>query len=345
MFEPQPFHQDRPGLVAPVRLDRTGEAGPTRGQARGPRWRTTSHGLVVPAGVEQTPEQRIVEAAAVLRDGEAVTGWGALRWEGGTWFDGTVDGCESRDVPLVAERHLFSQPGYSVSQEFLAPRDIRIIDGVPVTRSVRSVTFEMRHAASLSEAIVAIDMACFSDLVSIAEVAAYLEVIGPVTGIQQARDALAQAEENSWSPRETRMRGVWTRMAGLPKPLCNVPVFTLDGRHVGTPDVIEPVWGLLAQYNGRLHVTPSRVSEDWRKDGAYRDLGLETVTMVASDWSDLNQFADRLVAAGHRALARTTPVLWTVEPPSWWTPTTTVEQRRALAAWQRERFLQYRHVA
>ncbi|UUZ60174.1 hypothetical protein [Nocardioides sp. B-3] len=236
-------------------------------------------------------------------------------------------------------------PASASAGEFPAPQDIVVLDGVPITRSVRSVAFEMRYASSLGDAIVAMDMACFSDPVSIAEVTEHLADIGPVTGVQQARDAVAQAEENSWSPRETGMRGVWTRMAGLPQPLCNVPVFTPDGRHVGTPDVIDPVLGLLAQYNGSLHVTADRVSRDWRKDGAYRDLGLETVTMVASDWADLEGFAARLRVAAQRARARTTPVLWTVEPPARWTSTTTVAQRRALADWQRERYLRYRHAA
>ena len=79
MVELEPFHVRRPRLVRPVRVDPEGLTGPTRGQARGPGWRRTSQGLHVPAGVDVTPEQRIVEAAAVLRKDEAVAGWAALR--------------------------------------------------------------------------------------------------------------------------------------------------------------------------------------------------------------------------------------------------------------------------
>ena len=122
MFEPVPFDERRPGLVAPVRVDPTGTTGPTRGEARGPRWRTTSRGLVVPADVERSPGQRIVEAAAVLRPGEAVTGWAALHWLGGTWFEGTTTSGELSAVPLVAQRHLIAQDGCSVSQSSWAPR-------------------------------------------------------------------------------------------------------------------------------------------------------------------------------------------------------------------------------
>lgn len=345
MFEPVPFHDCRPGLVAPVRVDPRGAKGPTRSQARGPRWRTTSRGFVVPATLAFTPEQRTLEASAVLRDADAVTGWAALRWQGAAWFDGTADGVDIRDIPVVASRHLIAQPGFSVSQEFLASDEITFVDGLAVTSPLRSVTFEMRYADGLGAAIVAMDMACYSDLVSIAEVAAYVAELGPVTGIQQARDALLESDENAWSPRETKMRGVWTRLAHLPRPMCNAPVFTLEGKHVGTPDLIDPVLGLVAEYNGSDHITLAGTARDVKKEAAYRALGLESVTMVASDWADLDEFTDRLLAAAQRARAQTAKQLWTVEPPEWWTPTRTVAQRRALAEWQRERFLRYQRRA
>ena len=157
--------------------------------------------------VVPTPAQRAVEAAAVLKEDEAVTGWAALAWLGGTWFDGTHDGVRHRPVTVVARRNVRARSGFEVSQEFLHPDEILVVDGLRVTVPVRSVTFEMRYADGPGAAVEAIDMACCSDLVSIAEVTAYVGQLGPVAGIQQARDALVEAEEISWSPRETRMRG------------------------------------------------------------------------------------------------------------------------------------------
>ena len=345
VFVPPPFHDRRPGLVAPVHVDPDGRAGPTRGQARGRRWRTTGWGLWVPSDVPQTAAQRTVEAAAVLATDEAVTGWAALAWSGAFWFDGTWDGVRQRPVTLAARRHLMPPPGCEVSQEFVRPREIVHVDGVPVTVAVRSVTFEMRYADSLGAAIEALDMACYSDLVSLAEVEAYVRQLGPVTGIQQARDALAEADENSWSPRETRMRGVWTHGAGLRRPLCNVPVFTLEGRHVGTPDLIDPATGLIGQYHGDSHLTLVGASDDNRQDADFRDLGLEPVAMFATDWHDVGGFISRLAAAARRARARSHARAWTLDPPPWWTPTDTVERRRALAGWERKRYLRYRRAA
>lgn len=345
MFVPQPFHDRRPGLVAPVRADPSGATGPTRGEARGKRWRTTGCGLWVPSDVPETPAQRALEAGAVLKADEAVTGWAGLTWLGAAWFDGTWDGIRPRPVTVVTRRHVRSQPGFDVSQEFLHPAEIVVVDGLPVTCAVRSVTFEMRYADSVGGAIEAIDMACYSDLVSLEEVAAYVRQLGPVTGVQQARDALAEADENSWSPRETAMRGVWTRRAGLPRPRCSVPVFTLDGRHVGTPDLIDPMTGLVGLYHGDSHLSLVGASKDNRQELDFRDLGLEPVAMFATDWDDLGEFTRRLVAAARRCRARGARRAWTLDPPHWWTPTETVEQRRALAGWQKKRYLRYRRAA
>lgn len=281
----------------------------------------------------------------MLKEDEAVTGWAALHWEGAAWFDGTRDGAMRLDIPLVARRHLVAPPGCEVSQEFLAPDEIVCVDGLPITRALRSVTFAMRYATGLGDAVVALDMACFVDLVSVAEVAAYVDGLGPVTGIQQARDAAAEGEENSWSPRETRMRGVWTKRAGLPRPRCNVPVFTLEGRHVGTPDMVSGELGLVGLYNGRVHLTVAGAATDIKQEEAYRDLGLETVTMVASDWTDLDAFVRRLRAAARRARARTGARGWTLEAPPRWTSTESVAARRALSVAERERYLRYRRAA
>src|SRR4051795_2610430 len=100
---PGPSRTGRPGLVDPMRLDPTGEAGPTTAQARGRAWRRSSHGLYVPSEVDgSVPEQRIVEAAAVLPAYGGVTGWAALRWMGASWMTGLApDGHTPLPVVLV----------------------------------------------------------------------------------------------------------------------------------------------------------------------------------------------------------------------------------------------------
>ena len=67
--------------------------------------------------------------------------------------------------------------------------------------------------------------------------------------------------------------------------------------------------------------------------------------MLATDWNDLADFTRRLVEAVRRARAQRDPRQWTIEPPGWWTPTDTVARRRALADWERKRYLRYRRAA
>lgn len=343
MFVPPPFHPDRPGLVAPVRVDPTGLAGPTRAQARGRGWRTTSRGLFVPVSApSDDPQQRSVEAAALLRgDGEAVTGWAALYWLAGRWFDGTRADGSLRPVPLVTDREVSGRPGVRISQEHLRHLEVRLVDGLAVTVPVRSVSFETRYAGSWWDAVVALDMACYSDLVSIAEMADYAAVIGPWTGIGQLRKAVAHADENAWSPREVIMRLRWTEEAQRPRPRCNIPVFDLRGRHLGTPDLFDPRHGVAGEYEGVVHLVGAQRARDVRREAAFREAGVETVTMVADE--PPGAFVLRLHQAYERAGRHARG--WTVDPPPWWVPTDTVARRRALTPSERSRLLRYRRAA
>lgn len=302
----------------------------------------------MPSAVEPTVDQRIVEAAARLPAHGAVTGWAALRWHQASWFEGTDHTGSQRPVPLALDdRH--SVRGNSrllVSQEILPPGVIRRVRGLRLTDPRWSVAFEMRKAASDEEAVVAFEMAAFQDLVSIAELRDFVEShLWVRQGVQRIRDLLHLLEENSWSPMEPVMRMTWLATE-LGRPRANRPVFDLNGRFVGTPDGFDPVAGVYGQYDGALHLAGGVRHGDVAKEASYRALGLEGVTMMAGDVGDRGPFVARLRAAYARAERR--PVQdrrWLAEPPGWWVPTWTVEQRRALTSYERSRFLRYRPAA
>lgn len=347
MFEPPPFHPHRPGIVAPVRVDERGITGPTRAQARGASWRRTSQGRYVPSWVDgEQVEQRIVEAAAVLPRYGGVTGWAMLRWARGTWFSGLDGAGRLRDVPVgIAGLNVRSQAGIDVCKEKIDPRELTVVDGLRVTTAVRSLCFEMRYAPSLLAAVIALDMAAYDDLASIEELAAYAMEHPAWTGIPQCRDAIPYADENAWSPTEVEMRWVWTVEAGYPRPLCNRPVFSRSGRHLGTPDLIDPVAGVVGEYEGSLHLAGKRRARDLDRESAFRAAGLEYVTMVARDRWDPGAFVERLRGSYGRARFEPEDVRrWTLDPPGWWTQTVTVTQRRQLEEAQRNRLLRYRRV-
>jgi hypothetical protein len=331
-------------VVWPVRVDREGKGGLTKKRARGPRWRRTGPGLYVPAELELTVEQRIVEAAALLPAFGAVTGWAALRWWGGAWFTGRAADLSPIDIELCCD-YRRPQPGILVCEEGMDPSEMAVLDAVRVTDPVRSVCYSMRYAPSVRAAVRAFDMAAYNDLVSLAEVAAYAECHSGWTGIPQCREALPLCDENAWSPKEVDLRLDWQIEANRPRPLTNAPVFDLNGRHLGTPDLIDPVAGVYGEYDGTLHLAGAQRARDVQREAVFRAAGLEGVTALAGDRTDT--LVDRIQAAYGRAQAL--PVerrKWTTDPPAWWTETRTVDQRRALTDAERQRLLALRlHVA
>jgi hypothetical protein len=333
-------------VVAPVRIDPTGRAGPTPDQARGPYWRASSHGLHVPASVDGgVPEQRIYEAAACLPEYGGVTGWGALRWGGAKWFCGTTYDGSSRPVVLaVMHGEIRNQPGILITSERLPPRDLTFHDGLAITTHVRSVCYEMRYASSERRAVVLLDMAMMYDLVSIEEVAAYVATLNGWIGVGRCRLALALCSENSWSAMETVMRLIWVIDCEFPPPLCNRPIFDLQGQHIGTPDILDVEAGHVGEYMGGLHLDGDRRGKDLQKEAAYRRVGLEYFEMVAADnRSPETTVIPRMIETRRRArFEAESRRQWTIEPPPWWTLTTSVAARRALSDRQRERLLRYR---
>ncbi|MCD4526906.1 hypothetical protein [Nocardioides sp. cx-173] len=337
----------RDGLVRPVRRDLRGLTGPTPAQTRGPRWRRTSRGFYVPSHVtDDLPEQRILEASAVAPPGLGVTGWAALRWCGARWFDGTAADGSRRPVTIAVSTHdIRPQPGIAVTGEGAPPRLVTTVDGVCVTRPVWSTSFEMRYAGSERAAVVVLDMAAYADLVSFSEMQDFLGTQSAWTGIPQARAASALAVENSWSPQESWMRLAWQLDAGLPPPLCNVPIFDLHGRHLVTPDLFDPEAGLVGEYDGHLHLEPGQRRRDIRRGERCHEHDLEVVVAVSGDLRPGDSFVSRLLAARRRARRRQPARrTWTLEQPSWWVPTETVAQRRRLTDEERRVWLARRRA-
>ncbi|MFJ9392796.1 hypothetical protein ACIRON_28525 [Nocardioides sp. NPDC101246] len=335
----------RPGLVRPVPVDRAGVSGPTPKQARGRAWRRSSRGFYVPSGVDgESPQQRVLEASVLVPGDGALTGWAALAWRNVRWIDGCDDHGSRRPVTVVTPGcRVRPRPGIEVSHERLLPGERLTHDGVVVTGPLRSTAFEVRRAPSPVAAVRWLDLVAASDLISLEEMRAYAETLTGWAGIDHLRWALRHADENVWSPPEVDLRLTWTVRMGLADIVCNRPVFDLDGRHIGTPDVLDLRAGVVGEYDGELHLAGKQRAKDLRREGDFRRAGLEYVTMVASDLHQPADFMRRTREA--RARARRTPVserTWTITPPPGWVPTNTVAERRALTAWQRDRFLRQR---
>lgn len=340
---PPAWSEDRPDLVLPVRTDPTGTAGPTPRQAAGSRWRRTSRGFHVPSWVDAAnPHQRIIEASVLVPADGAITGWPVLHVGKAKWCDGTATDGTLLPVPVIAPGHQRRpQAGVAYSAEPLGPAGLEVRRGVRFTGAAHAVLFEACRAGSVREAVRWIDLAAAADLVSLEELRRHLSLFPRRPGILQARAALPLAVENCWSPMETEMRLIWQLDVGLTGLLCNQPVFDLAGRHVGTPDLLDPHAGLAGDYDSELHWRQR--TRDLAREAAFRRVGLEYVVMATGDRADPDALVRRTLEASSRALARQgRQRSWTVVPPGWWTPTVTVAQRRALDDWERERYLRWR---
>lgn len=313
---------ERPDQVVPPL--RVGEYGLTRAEARnGKKWRRVASGWYVPARVDgEVVEQRIVEQALRVEDCGAITGWASLRWQGAAFFDGTTDGGRTRlPIPLRVYPHLNmrSTPAASISREWCRSTEFEWIDGIWCLSAERSVFDEVRRTRSLAAGVIAVDMAAAAGLASVSQMREYVDGCRSRIGVPHVRRVLALASDDSRSPQETRLRLVWVVDAGLPDPLCNQPVFALDGSFLGMPDLFDPVAGVVGEYDGAHHLEDDQRRADREREELFRDHGLEYFAVVKGELGNRERVSQRMLATRTRALwLPPERRAWTLDQPTWW---------------------------
>lgn len=311
------------GVVHPVRLDPTGATGPTRGQARSKKWRQSSRGFYVPAHVDpHVPEQRIVEKSVLLPAGGAVTGWGSLRLQHGGFFDGLDrDGITERPVLLVSGpgRSRRRREGVRWLQDRFTEDEVWVRLGVRCLAADRATFDEMRTADDLREAVVAFDKAAAGEITSLRRMWRQVDLRPGWDGVPMVRKALALGSELTRSPNETRMRLVWVLDAHLPPPLVNQPVWSDTGILLGYADLLDPLTGMVGEYDGADHRRARRHAKDVAREERMRRHGLEYFTVTGPDIDNHRLVAHRMISTRERARA-TAPERrrWTITPPQGW---------------------------
>jgi len=290
-------------VVRPVRIDPEGRAGPTKGQAQGSRWRRTSEGLYVPSDVgDGVVEQRIVEQGARLRCG-VITGWGALRLLGGGYFDGLAhDGHTLLPVQVAANGdRLRSGPGLDVRRVAVDEADVVIRYGVRCAAPERALCDAVRWAESLDDRVVAIDMAAAAELSSPHRLRTFASSSRHLRERVRVIQAVGWADERAESPQEVRLRLIWRRCFSWPAPLVNRTVVGVEGRRLGTPDLVSVELEMGAEFDGAEHRERERHRRDVRRLDDFQRAGLEIATFVGADLDDERLVVDRLRAARDRA--------------------------------------------
>ncbi len=298
-----------PPLIQPVRVDPTGQRGPTRAEAaRGRYWRRTTRGYYVPVDTRtDLPEQHILEQSVRLPAGAAVTGWAGCRLFGANFFDGLApDGQTALPVSLALgpQRNLKTTPHTRLRFAAFAPDEVTTRYGVPVLSRERCAWDAAREAASrslgLAEIVVVFDMVLAAELTSGQRLRTYAAT-HPVSG--RLREALSLTSEHSRSPNESRLRVMWEVDAGLPRPLVNAPIFDAHGRLLGIADLFDQSSGLVVEFDGADHRGWKRHTADVAKDEALRQVGLEVTRVTGADLRTPDLVIERLVRARDRAVA------------------------------------------
>lgn len=98
-------------------------------------------------------------------------------------------------------------------------------------------------------------------------------------GIRRLREALELIREDSWSPRESKLRCLIVR-EGLPEPALNQDIYDDHGRFLGCFDMVYPGKKVVIEYNGLMHA--NKYAADIERIAALRAAGW-TVIEVTSD--------------------------------------------------------------
>lgn len=307
-----------PALVMPVRVDPAGLAGPTRGQAAGPRWRSTPGARYVPSHVtEVLPEQRILEQSLRLPATGAVTGWAGCRLWGAHLLDGLeADGRTRIPVPLVVGPRggVRRDPAIQVSFERLPEWEVALRYGIRTCRPERCV-FDAIRTGDRREGLVCLEAALAGRITSLPRLNAYAAGRPSARRAEQVAWCLARASEHSLSPNETRLRLVAEEDAGHPRLLVNPTLWSLDGARLGMVDLFDEEAGEALEFDGADHRSRARHTADVGKDDRLRRVDVEVVRVTGTHLRDITRLTERLVAARARALHRPpADRLWTVRP-------------------------------
>ena len=232
--------------------------------------------------------------------GAAIGGWAAAY----AWGADLLDGLDDRTVaelPVVVcvplGGHRVAVAGIHYRQQRLAGDEVHTRAGIPFTSPARTASDLLHRASDLTEAVVALDAMLAAGL-RVRD----LSLVPGRRGAQQARRAVELARPGVRSTWETRLRMLYVLELGFPMPLVNEPVYDLDGRLLGVPDLLDVEAGLVLEFDGARWSGSSiagghRNRDQHRADNVREELFERAgLTVVRADGRDVGQYRRRLMA-------------------------------------------------
>lgn len=297
-------------------------------------WDHPYWGVARLAGVDATDALvRISDAAALLPGDGALGGWSSACVQGVRYLDGCDRFGKALPVRLheTANHRIQRRPGIDPTRCRLYPDEVVEDGGLRLTSLPRALYDEMRLAKDVTEAVTVLDMGV-SRFAGGAHTTmeAVRRLVGrhaKTRGIVQARIALTLGTDRSCSPLESRTRVFTNLRLGVQEWRINRPVFHVDGRLLGIPDLLDPSTGLVIESDGGGHRDADRHSDDNIREEDFEDTQLTVVRVTSRDFRSAVALTARISAGFRRARARDPRRdRWTITEPEWW-PASRAAQR------------------
>ena len=278
----------------------------------------------------QDPDLRTAAVLAATPPGATLGGWAAARWHERAALAGRgrvddaleLDGLLPSGAPqpvlviLPPGSRLSAVPGRAVVRARLDPGERQDVDGGGSVTAPLRTAFDVARASTRETAVVVLDRMRALGLVTADALGDEVERRAGWRGVRAARRAVELSADGVQSPQETRLRLLWVA-TGLPVPRCNAVLREPDGRFVARVDLLDPVSGLVGEYDGSTHASAARRSADARRQERLEALGLVVVRASAADLATPTaraRWQARLATAHRRALRRGSARSWRSEP-------------------------------
>lgn len=110
-------------------------------------------------------------------------------------------------------------------------------------------------------------------------------------GIRRLREAIDLVREDSWSPRESKLRCLIVR-AGLPEPALNHDIYNENGRFLGCFDLVYPDRKVAIEYHGLIHA--SNYAADVERIAALRAAGWTVIEVTSALFAQPDELLTRI---------------------------------------------------
>lgn len=216
------------------------------------------------------------------------------------WLHGLdLPPCDPVEVTLPVACGISARARVVVRRAQLAAGEVVMRRGLPTTSALRTFV-DLGRRPPLVEAVIGLDMALHEGLFDLCDLGAWIDEHGWHRGIVLLRRAVELAEPATESVMETRLRLLLV-LAGLPRPLAQVPLYDASGTFLGRPDLYYASHRLGIEYDGGTH-RGSLVADNRRQNrllnGGYRLLRFTAADVFSSP--------DSAAALVRRALAGST---------------------------------------